>query len=216
VRPGTLRAAIAAALVAIASLGCGSPTPSQDFTGSCATDGKAPGAYPDLERVVSEQWGQVSPDAFASIPPTTVDSGRNCTPASLGTLAAHGVKEVRFAGATWDRGNGNATVRVILRAPAGAPPLQGPWVEEFYEAGARASSKTENIEITRPSMDGAGPVYRIDTLNNLSLQTVLVWPSDDGVRVALVSTTVDPGASRAEHERRVSEAVQTHIVQPSG
>jgi hypothetical protein len=44
-------------------------------------------------------------------------------------------------------------------------------------------------------------------LNDLSLQTVVVWPDGDVVRVALVATNVQPGADRADHEAVVQLVV---------
>ncbi|MEO7229667.1 MAG: hypothetical protein ABIZ30_03630, partial [Candidatus Limnocylindrales bacterium] len=49
--------------------------------------------------------------------------------------------------------------------------------------------------------------YRLDTLNKLSLQTVIVWGDGSDVRVVLVATSVDPSASRAAHEDLVARAV---------
>jgi hypothetical protein len=194
---------------------CGSSTLSSAATGACLADGRAPGVYPELERLVGERRLQDSPDAFATIVPTTIDSGRNCSATALGTLVSHGVTELHFAGATWDEGDGNAMVSAILAVPDGAPPLAPAWVEEFYEAGARAGKHTENIETSRPTMDSVGPVYRLDTLNDLSLQTVVVWPAAEGIRVVIVTTNVTPDSSRAEHDRRVVEGVEGRSLQPS-
>ena len=42
------------------------------------------------------------PKAYDGKAPTRVDSGRNCTPEALGTLADAGITGVEFAGATWE------------------------------------------------------------------------------------------------------------------
>lgn len=202
-------------LLVIVLAACGSSPASFGATGPCVADGRAPGVYPDLERLVGERWHEVTPGALATIVPTTIDSGRNCSATALGTLVSHGVTELHFAGATWDEGGGNAMVSAILAVPAGDPPLQAAWVEEFYEAGARAGKRTENIETSRPSMGSVGAVYRLDTLNDLSLQTVVVWPVAQGIRVVIVTTTVTPDSSRAEHERRVVEGVEGRPLEPS-
>lgn len=199
----------------LAAASCNASTPSFAATGPCVADGRAPGIYPELERLVGERWHQVSPDAFASMVPTTIDSGRNCSPKALGTLVSHGVTELHFAGATWDEGAGNAMVSAILAVPTDHPPLKVAWVEEFYEAGARAGKRTENIETSRPTMGSVGPVYRLDTLNDLSLQTVVVWSASEGIRVVIVTTTVRPDSSRAEHDRRVVEGVEGRSLAPS-
>ena len=65
-----------------------------DPTGPCTADGSAPGAYPELEAAI--------PKTFRGAAPADLDSGRACTPDGLGTLAAHGVKEIRFAGGDVD------------------------------------------------------------------------------------------------------------------
>jgi hypothetical protein len=202
-------------LLVVVVAACGSTTPSSAAAGACVADGRAPGVYPELERLVGERWHQVSPGAFATMAPTTIDSGRNCSATALGTLVSHGVTELHFAGATWDEGDGNAMVSAILAVPDGAPPLAAAWIEEFYEAGARAGKHTENIETSRPTMGSVGPVYRLDTLNDLSLQTVVVWPAAEGIRVVIVTTNVRPDSSRAEHDRRVVEGVEGRSPQPS-
>lgn len=189
---------MAVALLAAAAGGCVPSSPSPAVP--ACLDTRAPGAVPELEALLPRGMIERSPD--------TVDSGTNCSPRSLGTYLAHGVAALAFAGATWNQGGGNATVVAILRTAGSGPPLEAAWVEEFYETGARASSKTENIEITRPTMSGAGEVYRLETLNDLSLQTVVVWPKGNAVHVVIVATEVTPDASRAEHNERVDVAVE--------
>jgi hypothetical protein len=188
-------------------VGCGPAGASFDPRGACVADGRAPGAYPDLEELL--------PADLAGTPPTTVDSGRSCTAAALSTYGSHGITEVRYAGATWDEGGGDGTAIAVVSTPAPQPELQQPWVEEFYLAGARASSKTENIETSRPTL-GNVVVFRIETLNDLSLQTVLIWSSGTPVHVVIVATQVEPGASRSEHDARVTEALEASRRPPSG
>jgi hypothetical protein len=191
----------------LALAGCGTAGGSPVPSGACATDVKAAGTFPNLEGLL--------PQALEGVAPTTVDSGANCTPGALETYATHGVTEVRFAGATWDAGKGDGTVIAIMSTPTGAPTLQTAWVEEFYTAGAQDATHTENITTTRPSMPGAGIVFRLETLNNLSLQTVVVWPTGAYVWVVIVATTVDPDASRAAHDQRVLAAVSAAAAMPA-
>ncbi|HYN70242.1 MAG TPA: hypothetical protein VEX41_08530 [Candidatus Eisenbacteria bacterium] len=115
--------------------------------------------------------------------------------------------ELDFAGATWDGGNGVATSIAVLALPAGAP-LPVAWVEEFYEVGARSGKKTDNVEVSRPTFREVGSVYRLDALNDLSFQSVIVWSDGPIVRVVIVASPVNPSASRAEHNSRVEAAVQ--------
>jgi hypothetical protein len=195
------RRLVALLLIALAAAvlgGCealGGPTFAP--SGDCVVDGRLPGAYPALEALV--------PRSINGRPATTVDSGRNCSDASLGALAGHGVHELRFAGATWDEGQGNGVSIAVLSLADQALPID--WVEEFYLTGAQNGKHTGNIETSRPTYPGVGTVYRLDTLNDLSFQTVVVWPDEPYARVVIVATQVGPSASRQVHDARVAEAV---------
>src|SRR5262245_5367732 len=106
--PLTLRAGtlVLGALLVVA--GCGSGVAASfDPTGPCTTDGKAAGAYPDLEAMV--------PARFRGAPPDTLDSGRNCTVTNLGSLSQLGITEVRYAGGTWTFGAERAVVLAVFR-----------------------------------------------------------------------------------------------------
>jgi hypothetical protein len=182
--------------LALGLAGCASEFP---VTSACPEEPRAAGTLPDLELLLpSELSGQA---------PTTVDSGWNCLSTTLGSYASHGVTRLEFAGATWDAGNGDGAVAAVFQTAATDPQLQTAWVEEFYEQSAHASRGVENVETSRPHMDGAGDVWRLDALNNLSLQSIIVWPHGEHVHVVLVASTVEPGASRDIHEARVPEAV---------
>jgi hypothetical protein len=211
------RAPLGLALAAVALFaGCGASSSSFDPSEPCTADGRAAGAYPDLEAKLPPSLGGIGPangagSATADLLPTSLDSGRSCTESALASLWSHGVRELRYAGATWDSGNGDGTVSAFFTTPSGQPVLESAWMEEFYESGAKASSKTENIEITRPTIDPAGAVFRLDTLNDLSLQTVVVWPAKDGIRVVIVATRVSPDASRQDHDNWVAIAVAQSV-----
>lgn len=208
--------ALLTGVMAVAVIACGTSTGSFSPDGPCVSDGRAPGAYPELEARLPPTLGGIGPangtgSATADLFPTTVDSGRNCTEGALGSLWSHRIREVRFAGATWDAGDGDGTVSALFTTPSGQPALEAVWMEEFYESGARATSKTENIVITRPTIDPAGAVFRLDALNDLSLQTVVVWPATDGIRVVIVATRVSPDASRQAHDDAVAIAVAQSV-----
>ncbi len=196
-RPASLALAFLLSIVATA---CGGPPGPTPIGATCQTDSRAPGTFPELEAVLPRGMIERSPDA--------VDSGANCTEASLTTYRSHGIRELRFAGATWDYGNGDATVAAVVRAGASGVPLQLPWVEEFYTTGAVNGRHTGEVKTTRPTMPGAGQVFRLETVNDLSLQTVVVWPAGQLVRVVIVATTIRPDASRAGHDERVAIAVE--------
>jgi hypothetical protein len=201
---------IAVAFVLVASLGvtaCGTAGASFDPNGPCVADGRAAGAYPELEARV--------PKAIGDRHATTVDSGRNCSDGALGALISHGVHDLRFAGATWDEGSGNGESIAVLALP-NAQPLPAPWAEELYETGARTAKRTEHIDTSRPTYPGIGAVYRLDTLNDLSYQSVVVWPDGPIVHVVIVANPVSPSASKADHDARVDEAVAAAVTVTAG
>lgn len=174
-----------AALVAVVALGaCGSGSlyTSFDPTAPCAADGRFPGAYPALEARL--------PTAFQGKQPDTVDSGRNCSTTELGTLAGHGLHEVRYAGASWFL-SGNAGITLAVFQGDG---LTAEWLGEWYEAAARAASNTRQIDPTRPMVAGRQG-YRLDTINGDSLQSVIDWPSPGGDLVFVVVAADAPAAT---------------------
>jgi hypothetical protein len=133
-------------------------------TGPCAVDGRVAGAYPDLEALI--------PKALGAKSPSTLDSGRNCSATNLGTLATHGLTEVRFAGGVWPDGSQAALTLAVFQAPG----LQSDWIGEWYEASARAARQTGNIKISKPTVGGR-PANRMDLVNGESTQTVIAWPA---------------------------------------
>ena len=164
-------------------------------SGPCGADGRAPGAYPGLEAAL--------PTTFRGRAPDKVDSGRNCTPRALATLVAHGVSELRFAGATWDLGSSSGLTLAVFEAPG----LEAGWVSEFYEVGARTAKKTESVEVKPVALAGGRSGTRIDALNGESYQTVVVWPDGGLVRVALVANFIREIQTKERHDAVVTEAL---------
>jgi hypothetical protein len=191
-------------LVSIAAVGCGALGGASPNPGCPNGDVRAAGTFPALEALL--------PAAIVMRAPDSIDSGYNCTAASLGTYTSHGLAKLRFAGATWDQGNGNGTVIAIMAAES--DPLDTTWVEEFYTAGAVAGRHTGQVRTDRPTMPGAGQVFRLETVNDLSLQTIVIWPAGPYVHVVIAATTVAPDASRADHDQRVSIAVEVAAAVP--
>jgi hypothetical protein len=186
---------VALLLAIIAVGGC---TASFDPEGPCSSDGRMPGAYPELEALVPRDFGGKAP--------TRVDSGRNCTERALGSLVSHGVDELRFAGATWETGTSSGVTLAVLEAPD----LTAEWVHEFYRLGAESARNTESVDAS--ALDVAGkPGFRVDTLNGESYQTVIDWQDGDRVRVVLVSSFVRQITSRSEHEATVSAALEAAL-----
>jgi hypothetical protein len=173
----------------LVAAGCGTGTSYSSFDPgtACTTDGRFPGAYPSLEARL--------PSRFDGRAPDTRDSGRNCTPAELGTLAGHGVHDVRYAGATWDLGASSGVTLALFTGTG----LTAEWLGEWYEAGARAARNTRNISPSRPTI-AERTAYRLDTVNGDSSQTVVTWdaPASNGV-YAVVAADVP--------ESRIQEAI---------
>lgn len=176
--------------------------------GPCGDDARSAGGFPELEVLLPRTLG---PEGE---PPDRVDSRRSCSEAALGTLTAHGVTELRAAGATWEESASEATVIAVLATPDWVPPLEAAWVEEWYEQGARTGRKTDNVQTSRPLIGAAGEVFRLDTLNDLSLQTIVTWQVDGLTHVVIVASDVAPGKDRAAHDRRVEVAVLAAVVVP--
>jgi len=170
-----------ALVLAVVLAGCGTATPVASFdpTSACTTDGRMPGAYPDLEALL--------PTAYEDKAPATVDSGRNCTPAALGTLAVAGIDGVRFAGATWPLG-GTSGLTVAVFEGDGLDPKA---MIDFYEAGARTASRTEKL-LTADATVAGQPARRLAVLrSDGSGQTILAWP--DGENRVMVLLAADVG-----------------------
>ncbi len=198
-----LAAFVAIALVAVVALaGCNPEQLAANPLGPCGDDARAAGGFPELEALVPKALG------VDGRPPDRVDSGRNCSDATLGTLKSHGVTEMRFGGATWNgTSSSEGTVIAVLATPQWVPLLQPAWVEEFYEQGARAGKKTDNIETSRPTLGSVGEVFWLDVLNDLSFQSVVTWQTAGLTHVVIVATDVAPLKDRATHNATVEAAV---------
>ncbi len=147
--------------------GCsGPPASSFDPNGLCTTDGSAPGAYPELEARI--------PKTFHDAPPGTLDSGRNCSPAAMGSLAAAGIPELRFGGGTWSFGAERTAALAVFTAPG----LTADMVGDFYASSADSSGRTQILSQTSPTIAGRH-ARRLDTKTSERLQSVVVWPSAD-------------------------------------
>lgn len=183
-RPASPRApypgVIALAILLIACTGGGTAA-SFDVAAGCPTEGRAPGAYPELEARIPKTYEGRGPDQL--------DSGRHCDRGSLGSLAAAGFDEVRFAGGTWDLGGYRAAALVVFEAPG----LTAERVAEFYATGARAANRTRVTGESTPDIAGRRG-YRLDSTTGDRTQTVVTWPSaDEGVvNVVLSNDLPDP------------------------
>lgn len=197
-RRGTgLQPVIALLALALVLSGCGlTGSASFDPTGACVADGRAPGAYPDLEAKV--------PASLGGLPPDRLDSGRNCTDVNLGTLADHDIAEVRFAGGLWELGAESGSTLAVFTADG----LTAEMLGEFYEEGAREGRKTSDIVVTHPTIDGR-PAFRLDLVNNGSLQTIVTMDGADAgtVRAVLISSAARDVGDESAHDATVDEAL---------
>jgi hypothetical protein len=182
-RPAPAHHLLGAVLGALVVVGCGGagPSPSFDVAAGCPSEGRAAGAYPDLEARI--------PKAYEGRGPISLDSGRHCDPTSLGSLAAAGFDEVRFAGGTWDLGAYRAAALVVFEAPG----LTAQQVAEFYDASAQGANRTQITAGSTPAIAGRQG-YRLDTETGDRLQTVVTWPSEDEnvVNVVITNDLPDP------------------------
>jgi hypothetical protein len=185
---------------------CGGNAATFNPSGTCGPDGQVAGAYPDLQAKL--------PKDLDGKAPGTVDSGRHCSETALGSLITHDAAGIEFAGATWDLGGGTGVSSALFSLPGKSLPAG--WIAEFYEIGARTAKRTENIETSRPEFDGTGATWRLDTLNDLSLQSIVTWQDGSIVRVVLVATKVAPDATRSAHDALVTKAVAATVVAMAG
>jgi len=180
--PPTLRAGLALLAVLLLVAGCGTgQAASFDPTGPCTTDGRAPGAYPDLEAMVPQRYRGAAPD--------TLDSGRNCTVTNLGTLAMLGINEVRFAGGTWTFGAERAVVLAVFRTHG----LNAEALAAFYFQSANAATRTKVVDQSAPVIAGR-PGRRLDTMTGERTQTVVTWPGSEQDVVNVVISNDLPDA----------------------
>jgi len=153
-------------------------------------DGSAPGAYPDLEALV--------PTKYMDAAPEKLDSGRNCSPENLGSLASAGISEVRFAGGTWTFGAERAAVLAVFTAPG----LTAAKLADLYLESAHTASRTKIINASEPTIAGRSG-RRLDTTTSSRTQTVLVWPSATRDQVNVIITNDLPDA-------RIDDAVAAY------
>jgi len=175
-----LSALVVAVLVAVACSATGQAA-SFDPGGPCTTDGRAPGAYPELEALV--------PQKFLDAAPERLDSGRNCTAANLGSLTQRGINEVRFAGGTWTFGAERAAVLAVFRTAG----LDADSLAAFYAQSAQAAPRTSVVAQSAPLIEGRAG-HRIDTKTGERLQTVVTWPGVAANTVNVVITNDLPDA----------------------
>jgi hypothetical protein len=197
-RPNVPAVLVLALAVSLAVAGCGGSrnlVVSFDPASACTTDGRQPGAYPDLEAFL--------PATYDGKAPTSVDSGRSCTANALGTLASHGIAGVRFAGATWSLGASSGLTVAFFEGTG----LDAATMLEFYETPARSASHTDTYTDSNATVGGR-PGKRLDVLNTDGTgQTIVTWPSSTPGRVHVLLAS-DLG------DAKVAAALDTFGAQP--
>lgn len=172
--------AVAALAGLLAACG-GSAVQAFDPAAPCPAEGQMPGAYPDLEALVPREYEGRAPDSL--------DSGRLCTPETLGTLAGAGITELRFAGGTWRTGGTGGLTLAVFTADG----LDPATMLEFYAAPAEEARRTERFQESDTTV-GDVPAKRLDVLGSDGTgQTVVIWQeAEDGpVRVLLAADLGD-------------------------
>jgi len=176
---------------------CGS---SFDPTGVCTADGSAVGAYPELEAAI--------PTQYQGAKPSELDSGRACTPSGLGTLADHGIKELRFAGGTWTTGTQSGLSLAVFTS-VGGPVLDPAWLAEFFETGARSGKNVTSVDTSDYAVTKDVSGRRIDVLNGDSYQSIVVWQGKGQVAAALIGNFIQEIQTKEAHDKIVRAAVDT-------
>jgi hypothetical protein len=180
-------AAILAFAVVLGACGSSIPVVSFDPASACTSDGRQPGAYPELEAML--------PSAYQGKAPDNVDSGRNCTPASLGALVDAGIDGVRFAGATWGLGGSTGLTFAVFEGAG----LDAEAMREFYARSASTDRHTEKLSSSDITVGGVTG-RRLDVLaSNGAGHTIVAWPADraDTVFVLLASDLGDAAVTEA-------------------
>ena len=172
-------------VLALVVSACGSATPVTSFdpASACTTNGRMPGAYPELEALL--------PKAYEGAAPATVDSGRNCTKDALGALADAGIPGVKFAGATWPLGGTTALTVAVFEGDG----LQPAEMVDFYAKSAAAATKTDKAQVSDTTVGGQ-PAKRLDVLaSDGSGSTIVAWPGGTPGQV-MVLLAADLGDAR--------------------
>lgn len=191
--PALLVLGLAALALVASACSTTAASPSFDASTPCnGTDATASGAYPALEAML--------PRTLTGRRATTVNSGRYCSAAKLGTLESRGIHELHFAGAQFESADGESGMALVVYQGNG---LSASLMADAFLAGAAGAKYTADIGKQSVTIDGQ-PGFRIDALNNGSRQSVLFWPSADGsvVKAIIASDASEAGISDAEQAFR--------------
>lgn len=183
-----VRAALPALLLALAALlaACASaaPTPVADPARACGgiDEQRRAGFYPDLEALL--------PTLLDGQSAATLDSGRYCSARTLGSLAAAGVSELRFAGATWPEEDAQQGIALVIYR---APGLGVDAVADSFASGAGAARGVNQVHAQALQIDG-GPGVIITAMSGDRPQIVAIRSRTEPDTVAVV---IGSGISQA-------------------
>jgi len=172
------------AIVAAALAGCSAAasTPPPDPSAACAGADvqRTAGFYPDLEARI--------PVSLAGVSPSNRDSGRYCSPRTLGPLRADGFAEVRFAGETFPATSQSGVSLVVYSAPG----LTADQVGDAFRGGAGTGRKVTVVSDAPYTVAGR-PGRRLVVLNGDTRQVVVVWPAaePDVIRIVIAADVGD-------------------------
>ena len=130
-------------------------------TGGACADTLGAGLDAELEALL--------PGEIEGRAPASVESGRLCSGESLGTLIPAGIREVRFAGATWPDGDRGVSL-VLYRAPN----LDLDRMADAFANGAGAARRISNVTARETTFAG-GRAIRIDAVARDRALNVLLW-----------------------------------------
>ena len=168
---------LAALLVSalVAACGASGPTAAPDPSAACggADTQRSPGFYPDLEALL--------PASLAGGSPSTRDSGRYCSPATLGPLRAAGYDQVRFAGETFPATSQSGVSLIVY----GAPGLTADQVGDAFRGGAGTGRKVEVVSDAPVTIAGRTG-RRLEVINGDTRQVIVAWPAAERDLVRIV------------------------------
>jgi hypothetical protein len=174
-------------LVCLALAACAAPAASLDPGAPCGgrEELRSAGLERDLEILLPDELGGRPPDARSS--------GRYCSRAQLGSLVEAGLRELRFAGATWADTDGGRSLTVYQ-----APGLTLDRLADSFAGGAGSARRVTNVRAAESSVGGRRQI-RIDALAGERQQAVLLWedPRPETVRAILASGVTDSALEEA-------------------
>lgn len=155
-----VRILVLCAALAFALTACGATTATPAVAASC-TDTRGAGLDAELEALLPREIDGRAPESM--------ESGRLCSSESLGTLIPAGIREVRFAGATWPDGHRGISL-VLYRAPN----LDLDRMADAFANGAGAARRISNVTARETTFAGSRAI-RLDALTQDRALNVMLW-----------------------------------------